>query len=127
SLHKVARRTGGEAKPGVRLLSYDADAERKVVQAALYTDADTPLASPVQADPDAVLEALLGGRSNRRQRAPRALERAQYEFEIVANFAAYRDLHRHRMLTQDRQLLGTALGYDLPPALTELGIDKEFR
>src|SRR5438132_8207185 len=41
SLQKVARRTGGEAKPGVRLLSFDADAERKVVQAALYTYSDT--------------------------------------------------------------------------------------
>ena len=127
SLQKVARRTGGAAKPGVRLLSYDADAERKVVQAALYPYSDTALDSSVQADPDAVLEALLGGRANRRQRAPRALERAQYEFEIVANFAAYRDLHRHRMLTQDRQLLGTSLGYDLPPALTELGMDGAFR
>jgi len=111
----------------VRLLSYDADAERKVVQAALYPYSDAALDSSVRADPDAVLEALLGGRANRRQRAPRALERAQYEFEIVANFAAYRDLHRHRMLTQDRQLLGTSLGYDLPPALTELGMDDAFR
>ncbi|TMC12116.1 MAG: thymidylate synthase [Chloroflexi bacterium] len=127
SLQKVARRTGGEAKPGVRLLSFDADAERKVVQAALYTYSDTPLDSSVHADPDAVLEALLGGRANRRQRAPRALERAQYEFEIVANFAAYRDLHRHRMLTQERQLLGTSLGYDLPPALADLGMDEAFR
>ena len=44
-----------------------------------------------------------------------------------ANFAAYRDLHRHRMLTQDRQLLGTALGYDLPPSLAELGAEGRFR
>src|SRR5205823_10782930 len=70
---------------------------------ALYTYSDTPLDSSIQADPDAVLEALLGGRANRRQRAPRALERAQYEFEIVANFAAYRDLHRHRMLTRSEE------------------------
>jgi len=101
--------------------------DREVAYLRLKQLLNLPLDSPVQADPDAVLEALLGGRSNRRQRAPRALERAQYEFEIVANFAAYRDLHRHRMLTQDRQLLGTALGYDLPPALTELGMDKAFR
>src|SRR6266852_7525640 len=31
------------------------------------------------------------------------------------------------MLTQDRQLLGTSLGYDLPPALTDLGMDDAFR
>ncbi|HEV2217547.1 MAG TPA: FAD-dependent thymidylate synthase [Candidatus Dormibacteraeota bacterium] len=127
SLQRVARRTRDEAKPGVRLLSYDPDAERKVVQAALYPYTDAALDSPEPADADAVLEALLGGRANRRQRAPRALERVQYEFEIVANFAAYRDLHRHRMLTQDRQLLGTSLGYDLPPALAALGMDDAFR
>jgi thymidylate synthase ThyX len=51
---------------------------------------------------------------------------AEYTFEIVANFGAYRDLHRHRMLTQDRQLLGTALGFDVPPGLVELGMADRF-
>ena len=31
------------------------------------------------------------------------------------------------MLTQDRQLLGTALGYDVPSALAELGMESRFR
>jgi thymidylate synthase ThyX len=74
-----------------------------------------------------LLETILGDRTSRRQRPPRALEHAQYSFEIVANFAAYRDLHRHRMLTQDRQLLGTALGYDVPDGLAEAGMEGEFR
>jgi thymidylate synthase ThyX len=78
-------------------------------------------------DAEAILETILGDRANRRQRPPRALEHAQYSFEIVANFAAYRDLHRHRMLTQDRQLLGTALGYDVPEGLAAFGMDAEFR
>ena len=69
---------------------------------------------------------MLADRANRRQRAPRALEHAEYTFEIVANFAAYRDLHRHRMLTQDRQHLGTALGYDVPPGLAALGMRDGF-
>jgi len=112
--------------PSVRLVGHDPDAEQKVVQAALFPYSDRPL-DVQSAGADAVLEALLGGRANRRQRAPRALEHAQYKFEIVANFAAYRDLHRHRMLTQDRQLLGTALGYDVPPALAELGMESRFR
>src|SRR5207302_7975564 len=80
----------------------------------------------LRADPGAVLEALLADRSNRRQRPARALEHAQYAFEIVANFAAYRDLHRHRMLTQERQLLGTSLGFDTPPGLAELGMEGRF-
>jgi thymidylate synthase ThyX len=112
--------------PYVRLVGHDPDAERKVVQAALFPYSDQPLDDQVGNAP-AVLEALLAGRANRRQRAPRALEHAQYKFEIVANFAAYRDLHRHRMLTQERQLLGTSLGYDVPPGLAELGMESRFR
>jgi thymidylate synthase ThyX len=124
--HFAPRGGSATAGPYVKLVGHDPDAERKVVQAALFPYSDRPLEDQ-EVDPDAVLEALLAGRANRRQRAPRALEHAQYKFEIVANFAAYRDLHRHRMLTQDRQLLGTSLGYDLPPALVDLGMDGPFR
>ena len=114
------------AGPSVRLLEFDPDAERKVVAAALFPYSSLSLEEQT-ADPAQVLEALLGDRANRRQRAPRALEHAQYTFEIVANFGAYRDLHRHRMLTQDRQLLATSLGYDLPPGLADLGMADRFR
>jgi thymidylate synthase ThyX len=112
--------------PSVTLLEHDPDAERKVVAAALFPHSDAGW-KELDRDPAALLETILGNRTNRRQRPPRALEHAQYNFEIIANFAAYRDLHRHRMLTQDRQLLGTALGYDVPSGLSELGMEKEFR
>jgi thymidylate synthase ThyX len=111
--------------PSVTLIEHDPDAEKKVVAAALFPHSNAGLEEQA-GDPAHVLEALLGDRANRRQRAPRALEHAAYTFEIVANFGAYRDLHRHRMLTQDRQVLGTALGYDLPPGLAELGMDGQF-
>src|SRR5205807_7310167 len=123
---RLAPRTGArEPSPAVRLLEYDPEAERKVVAAALFPHSDARL-EELQGDQGEVLEALLADRSNRRQRPARALEHAQYVFEIVANFAAYRDLHRHRMLTQDRQLLGTSLGFDTPPGLAELGMDERF-
>jgi len=111
--------------PSVRLVDHDPDAERKVVAAALFPHSNQGLDQQT-ADHGQVLEALLGDRANRRQRVPRALEHAQYTFEIVANFGAYRDLHRHRMLTQDRQLLGTSLGYDLPPGIADLGLGGRF-
>jgi thymidylate synthase ThyX len=124
----IAKRGATEpaAGPSVRLLEFDPDAERKVAAAALFPYSNLGFEEQT-ADPAQVLEALLGDRANRRQRAPRALEHAQYTFEIVANFGAYRDLHRHRMLTQDRQRLGTSLGYDLPPGLAELGMADRFR
>lgn len=124
---RMARRSGRPGTgPSVTLLEHDPDAERKVVAAALFPYSDAGW-KELDGDPAALLETILGNRTNRRQRPPRALEHAQYNFEIVANFAAYRDLHRHRMLTQDRQLLGTALGYDVPTGLAELGMEKDFR
>jgi thymidylate synthase ThyX len=124
---RLARHVPAESQsgPSVRLIEHDPDAERKVVAAALFPYSNTWL-DDQGGDPAQVLEALLGDRANRRQRAPRALEHATYTFEIVANFGAYRDLHRHRMLTQDRQVLGTGLGYDLPPGLADLGMDGRF-
>jgi thymidylate synthase ThyX len=122
-----ASRSGGMGSgPSVRLIEHDPDAERKVVAAALFPRSDRAWEDQT-GDPAAILDALLGARANRRQRPPRALEHAQYTFEIVANFAAYRDLHRHRMLTQDRQLLGTSLGYDVPKGLAELGLESRFQ
>ena len=117
---------GLSVNPSVRLVEHDSEAERKVVAAALFPHSDSGLDHRHVGDPGAVLEAMLGDRANRRQRAPRALEHAQYTFEIVANFAAYRDLHRHRMLTQERQLLGVALGYDLPGGLSDMGLGEHF-
>ena len=120
------------ADPGagttVRLVEYDQDAERKVVAAALFPHSAIPLAELQETwvDPGPVLDALLGDRANRRHRAPRALEHASYTFEVVANFAAYRDLQRHRMLTQDRQLLGCALGYDVPRQVVEMGLEERY-
>jgi len=124
---KVARPGEGlrHTAPEVRLVEFDPDAERKVVAAALFPHSKLPLEEQA-GDVTAVLDALFADRSNRRQRAPRALEHATYTFEIVANFAAYRDLHRHRMLTQDRQVLDTDLGYDTPTGLVELGMEGDF-
>ncbi len=114
-----------DSSEAVRLVDFDPDAERKVVAAALFPHSNL-LFEEQKADPDAVLEALLGERANRRQRPPRALEHAEYTFEIIGNFAAYRDLHRHRMLTQDRQLLGVGLGFEMPPGAVELGMESDF-
>ena len=38
----------------------------------------------------------------------------------------YRDLHRHRVLSQERQYIGTDLGFDMPTDLKEIGLDKDY-
>ena len=117
------------AQAAVRLVEFDADAERRVAAAALFPHSNLPLDElrGLDVDVEAVMSALLDGRGNRRHRAPRALEQTHYTFEITANFGAYRDLQRHRMLTQQRQALGTALGYDVPAELARYDMDGRFR
>ncbi len=39
----------------------------------------------------------------------------------------YRDLHRHRILTQDRQLLTTKHGFDLPQELAYAGFEGKVK
>jgi thymidylate synthase ThyX len=130
--HRLARLAppplGRNIPASVRLVEFEQDAERKVAAAALYPHSDRPWeASALGVDVERVLDAALGQRQNRRQRVLRALEHAHYTFEIVANFAAYRDLQRHRMLSQDRQLLGTALGFDVPDGLEPFGMSARVK
>lgn len=47
------------------------------------------------------------------RKVPRAFENAHYLFEVWARGGDYRDLHRHRQLTQERQRFTTTWGYDL--------------
>lgn len=66
-------------------------------------------------------------RKNRRHRPPRAFEMVNYTFDLINNFGMFRDFHRHRVLTLERQLLTTNHGYKLPNEISILGIDGEFK
>jgi thymidylate synthase ThyX len=74
-----------------------------------------------------IIESFAKLRQNRRQRPPRAFEMTQYTFDIVGNFGMFRDLHRHRVLTLERQLLTTDHGFSIPREIIQLGIEKEFK
>jgi thymidylate synthase ThyX len=50
-----------------------------------------------------------------------------YTFEFFTNFGMFRDLHRHRILTIERQLLSTRHGYDLPEEVVAAGLGREFK
>jgi len=123
----------GAAAADVRLLEWDQDAEVKVAAAALFPYCQLSgerlleLARDLPGDERRqLLEAYVGRRENRRHRPGRAFERASYRFEIVANYAVFRDLQRHRMLTIEWQPLTTAHGFDTPEAIVELGAETRW-
>ena len=65
-------------------------------------------------------------RKTRRDRPGRALECGYpLTFDIQADFGAYRDLQRHRMLSQERQLLHPGLGYEIEEELEWIGMREK--
>ena len=73
-----------------------------------------------------IFKSYAGERKSRRDRNGRGLE-AGYPlfFDLVGGFAEYRDLERHRILTQQRQVLTPDLGFIMPPEILAVGLKKE--
>src|SRR3989344_3585363 len=73
-----------------------------------------------------ILGDYTGKRESRRDRTGRGFE-AGYPltFDLICCFGEYRDLERHRILTQQRQLFTTDLGFVLPYEIMEVGMEKE--
>jgi thymidylate synthase ThyX len=65
-------------------------------------------------------------RKNRRHRPSRAFELVNYTFDLINNFGMFRDFHRHRALTLERQLLTTEHGFSMPKEITLLGMNKDY-
>ena len=122
-----------EAKQGVNLVSFDPKGPHKVAAALLYSGSSLGLneiqeyvATISQEDLGRILDSGAKFRENRRHKSPRALEHAEFTFEIVADFGIYRDLHRHRMLTQERALLSCSLGYHTPREIMDTPMEKKY-
>jgi thymidylate synthase ThyX len=117
----------------VTLTDFDPEGETKVVAAALYAVSDLPddqlLARARRLTPAeraAVLEAYVGKRTNRRHRPGRAFERTAYRFDVLADYGAFRDLQRHRLLTLEWQALSPRHGHVRPEAVDEAGARDDW-
>ncbi|MFA5108295.1 MAG: FAD-dependent thymidylate synthase [Candidatus Micrarchaeia archaeon] len=121
-----------ESTPEVQLIYFDENAHEKLSAAILfefgmdYASAKKKASSLSKGQQLELISSYVGKRGNRRQKPGRAFEHVFYTFAICANFGQFRDLHRHRILTQMRQPLSCENGYDMPPELVQMGLDFEF-
>nr|AIA16768.1 Thymidylate synthase complementing protein [uncultured bacterium] len=122
------------SEAGVRLIAYDRDAVTKVAAALLFATGDRGLLELwdhckklPEEEVARILDAACNARENRRQKSPRALEHANFTFEIITDFGAYRDLHRHRILTQERHRLSCLYGFYIPPEIEGSPYEDEYR
>ena len=121
------------AIPGVRLVQFDKNSPALVAGALLFPHTQGSLdkiqaycASLPDAEREEILETAAIGRENQRHKSPRALEHASFTFEIVADFGVYRDLQRHRILTQDRQRLTCDCGYYIPSEIIGTEMEEDY-
>jgi thymidylate synthase ThyX len=129
-------RAGGaaDASAGTRLLRWRESAEDEIVANALYSHSRVPLDQLLAtvkdlpaADRERLFAASVGERRNRRHHPGREWEAADYEFEVVSDYGAFRDLQRHRLLTIEWQRLGIDLGYSVPAEVEAAGRAATWR
>lgn len=121
----------GEA-PAVALVRYPSDAEDQLAAAVLYGYAAHPLAQIEQhvrsLSPEAkarIIDEYLARRGPHDQPL-RALEHLTYTFDILVDFGAFRDIQRHRMISQTPQESTTIHGYSTPPEMARYGVSGVF-
>ncbi|HKH24362.1 MAG TPA: FAD-dependent thymidylate synthase, partial [Acidimicrobiales bacterium] len=119
--------------PSVTLVDFDPEAEVKLVASMLYPYTHLPeveIERRVRAmgvdERLSVVRAYVGDRTNRRHRPGRAFERPSYRFDVLADYGAFRDLQRHRMLTIEWQPLSPRHGYTRPEAIDAAGLADRF-
>ncbi len=127
-VHRVFGDEEPEPRPGVTLTDFDPEGEDKVLAAICYPHTTLPedqiLARVRRLGSDeraSLLAAYVGERTNRRHKPGRAFERTGYRFDVLADYGAFRDLQRHRMLTIEWQALTPKHGYEVPDSVEEAG------
>lgn len=133
SLKNATIKNQVKSEPGVQLIGYNENAVTDVAAALIFPHSDRSLQDLKEhckqlseEEVNRILDAAAHLRENRRQKSPRALENADFTFEIVADFGVYRDLHRHRMLTQERQLLTCNYGYYIPEEILGTPLEADY-
>ena len=125
--------TPPEPRDEVTLTDFDPEGEVKVVAAAMYAASALPddqlLAAARRlslAERTAVLSAYIGKRTNRRHKPGRAFERTSYRFDVLADYGAFRDLQRHRLLSLEWQRLSPRHGSVMPEAVADAGAREDW-
>jgi thymidylate synthase ThyX len=118
--------------PAVSLVCCPEDAEERLVAAVLYGYAALPLAQieeRVRAlsreERVCIVDEYLKRRGPHDQPL-RALEHLTYTFDILVDFGAFRDIQRHRMITQTPQESTAIHGYSTPPEIVRYGVSAAF-
>ncbi len=119
----------GAATGHTTLLAHDPDLDDRLLASLLYEHSQQPFATLIARAKGLthgqrvdLMQKLMAARGAH-DVWPQALEgAAPFEFEVVLDFGAYRDIGRHRKGFQQQQLLTTVHGFAVPPLVQEAGL-----
>ncbi len=142
-LKKTSKRVAKEIKPkiisGARTQLVDYESEKtaidKIITSIIYEQSPSTSYNIIMQQVKKlsnekkikIINTFTKLRKNRRHKPSRAFENVYYTFDLLNNFGMFRDFHRHRALTLERQLLTTDHGYNIPNEIKVLGIEKDYK
>jgi thymidylate synthase ThyX len=117
----------------VRLVEFDPESETKILAGILFQQshgtwdqAMTQARGMPEGERRNIFDAYVPARKGRWYKVGRAFENAYLRFEVVMDAGSYRDLHRHRMMTQERQTFSAHHGFTIPLELKDAGLAAQF-
>ena len=122
----------GPVEP-VSLVSAPEDPDSMVIASILYRYKGQPFSKVIekvrqmpQEEKEKVFDAFLKN-MGKFDYPMRELEHAQFAFEIIMDYGAFRDLQRHRICTQTNPVFTSGLGYDVPKDVVDSGCEAQYR
>lgn len=125
-----------ETETSVELTDYHPDSELDLVPYLLHPHVSGLSLQEIreqvtewsEEEKSAVIEVYAGERGNRRHKPGRGFEHAGYAFDVVCDYGAFRDLHRHRMVNgMEWQDLSPHLGHDIPEDIQSAGVEEQYQ
>ncbi|MCA9348903.1 dTMP kinase [Candidatus Saccharibacteria bacterium] len=123
-----------ELPEDIQLTSYWPHNELEIVPHMLYSFSDLSESAIVSEisqrsydEKTRIFEDYIGERLNRRMKPGRAFERISYSFDIVSDYGAFRDLQRHRIVSDlEWQELTPKYGFDIPELVEKAGLSDIY-
>ena len=131
---KLSAHNASSDQKDIQLVDFWPRNELDLVADMLYEHSSLPLEQIRQEvnswsydDKVRALQTYMGERLNRRHKPGRALEKAHYSWDLVSEWAVFKDLQRHRMVDDmEWQALTPRYGYDVPKLVEDAGLTEDF-
>lgn len=123
---------GRKAAKDVRLASCTPFAQKKVLEALIYRQSDLPYSAVSDyvkglefPEISRIIDNVMKQRGPH-DPAPREFEEAMFTFDVLVDYGAYRDIQRHRIMSQTPQALCVKHGFETPEEIEEAGLKGEY-